>query len=91
MKMMNWNCITNVGGYSLVNGRRTTIKAQKAVFGQVCWEWSDLKEAEHEAMIRLKCFVAGIPRVEAIVEEEVEEDFFDIEELEELEELEEDF
>lgn len=89
MKITNWTCVENVGGYSLVNGRRTTIKAQKAVFGQVCWEWSDLEEAEHEAMIRLKCFVAGIPEIEEEVEE-IEEDFFDIDELEELEELEED-
>lgn len=82
MKIEKWTCIENVGGYSLVNGRRTTIKVQRAIFGQVCWEWSDLEEAEHEAMIRLKCFVAGIPEIE----EEVEDDFFDIDELEELEE-----
>lgn len=89
MKMLNWSCVENVGGYSLVNGRRNTLKVQRAIFGQVCWEWEDLREAENEALIRLKCFVAGIPRVEAIVEE-VEDDFFDEEELEELEELEED-
>lgn len=90
MKIENWSCIENVGGYSLVNGRRNTLKAQRAVLGEVCWNWNDLEEAEHEAIIRLRCFVAGIPEIIEEVEE-VEDDFFDIEELEELEELEEDF
>lgn len=87
--MMKWSCIEDVGKYSLINGRRNTVKIQRAIFGQVCWKWSDLEEAEHEAMIQLKCLVAGISEIEEEVEE-IEEDFFDEEELEELEELEED-
>ena len=87
MKIENWTCIENVGGYSLINGRRTTLKAQKAILGEVCWDYNDLEEAEHEAMLRLRCFLEGIPE---IIEEVEEDDFLDEEELELIEELEED-
>lgn len=50
-----------MGGYSLVNGRRTTMKVlSKGLLGTSGWDYQLLKEAERECLIELLVFMRGV-------------------------------
>ena len=59
--MIKINSINQMGGYSIVNSRRTTLKVlSKGLLGTSGWDYQSLKEAERECLIELLVFMRGV-------------------------------
>lgn len=61
INMIKINNITQMGGYSLVNGRRNSLKVlSKGLLGTSGWDYQSLEEAERECLIELLVFMRGV-------------------------------